>query len=221
LIACLTWLSNVVQFVKCVGGSPPAAAGELNQRPRDSRRHPLILDGFRPPSPSALTRVGTPADKCLHVLSSFQRTDPATRTRPTGFLGTPPPTILSSGEPFNITNSPLPCQPFSASVRCFLFLLPAPVRRRGKRHRSRWRSPAQAFGSCELKLGLRRSTTAGRSGSVFQYRRQVSEVSTSTAPSASQLECLGGWRGASAKTRVLETLDHFGRSAGSYSRTVT
>jgi len=24
LIACLTWLSNVVQFVKCVGGSLPA-----------------------------------------------------------------------------------------------------------------------------------------------------------------------------------------------------
>jgi hypothetical protein len=30
----LTWLSNVVQFVKCVGGSLPDAAGEPNQRPR-------------------------------------------------------------------------------------------------------------------------------------------------------------------------------------------
>jgi len=30
LIACLTWLSNVVQFVKCMGGSQPAMPGELH-----------------------------------------------------------------------------------------------------------------------------------------------------------------------------------------------
>ena len=30
LIACLTWLSNVVQFVKCMGGSQPFTPGELH-----------------------------------------------------------------------------------------------------------------------------------------------------------------------------------------------
>ena len=45
LIACLTWLSNVVQFVKCVGGSSSFVAGELHPRFRKCQRHPLILDG--------------------------------------------------------------------------------------------------------------------------------------------------------------------------------
>ena len=79
LIACLTWLSNVVQFVKCMSGSQPLAPGELHParklrrealRPCASLRHPLILDGFS----SAFTPFGAPANKCLHVLSSFQRT---------------------------------------------------------------------------------------------------------------------------------------------------
>ena len=51
----LIWLSNVVQFVKCMSGSQPAARGELHPtrtlrraafQPRASLRHPLILDGF-------------------------------------------------------------------------------------------------------------------------------------------------------------------------------
>ena len=62
----LIWLSNVVQFVKCMSGSQPLAPGELHParklrrealRPCALLRHPLILDGL-----------------CLHVLSSFQRT---------------------------------------------------------------------------------------------------------------------------------------------------
>jgi hypothetical protein len=61
-------------------GSPPSAAGELNPRPPEHRRHPLILDGLRLRASSASSRqVPSPhrlaqAGKCLHVLSSFQRT---------------------------------------------------------------------------------------------------------------------------------------------------
>jgi hypothetical protein len=52
LIACLTWLSNVVQFVKLIGGSPSSTAGELHPRLGNCQRHPLILDGFCPDSAS-------------------------------------------------------------------------------------------------------------------------------------------------------------------------
>ena len=64
-----------------IGGSQPAASGELHPRPAVASgnlrrlkppRHPLILDGLFP----AFTPCGAPAEKlCLHVLSSFQRTD--------------------------------------------------------------------------------------------------------------------------------------------------
>jgi hypothetical protein len=89
LIACLTWLSNVVQFVKCVGGSPPSTAGELNLRPSgfsappaDTRRVRLRASG----ASSRQARLGTDNTgrvKCLHVLSSFQRTGLAIRPAPT------------------------------------------------------------------------------------------------------------------------------------------
>jgi hypothetical protein len=59
LIACLTWLSNVVQFVKCVGGSPPFAAGELDPRLRNCRRHPLILDGAPTSHPRRIVETGS------------------------------------------------------------------------------------------------------------------------------------------------------------------
>jgi hypothetical protein len=77
----LTWLSNVVQFVKCMSGSQPPAHGELHParrlrreafRPHALLRHPLILDGFI--RLRAFRRSG--GCKCLHVLSSFQRTGP-------------------------------------------------------------------------------------------------------------------------------------------------
>jgi len=69
----LIWLSNVVQFVKCMSGSQPLAPGELHParklrrealRPCALLRHPLILDGLihlRPTSrsraPSRLRRM--------------------------------------------------------------------------------------------------------------------------------------------------------------------
>ena len=71
------WLSNVVQFVKCMGGSQPDCRGELNPGRQLMPRHPLILDGF----PPAVAQTGAGAGLCLHVLSSFQRT--ADRLPPT------------------------------------------------------------------------------------------------------------------------------------------
>jgi hypothetical protein len=59
--------------------SPPARAGRAGK----PRRHPLILDGL-----------------CLHVLSSFQRTERR-----------PPRLRPSSGEPCEVTTASIPCQP--------------------------------------------------------------------------------------------------------------
>jgi hypothetical protein len=66
----LNWLSNVVQFVKCVGGSRPARS--RTEAPIGiASRHPLILDGSVSPKRREARRRTV---KCLHVLSSFQRT---------------------------------------------------------------------------------------------------------------------------------------------------
>jgi hypothetical protein len=102
-----------------VGGSQPAASGELHPRPavalrglRHARppRHPLILDGFRL---RALRRfVGL----CLHVLSSFQRTGIPARPRLAS--------ISPSGEPYesisNVTALSIPLCGTSRFLRsCF------------------------------------------------------------------------------------------------------
>jgi hypothetical protein len=101
-----------------MSGSPPASPGELHpnrQSPSATRNWSSTLQlaaappadtrrVFRPPSPSALTRVGTPADKCLHVLSSFQRTGRS--LLPIGLLTLrSPPRLFPSGEPSNLTRS--------------------------------------------------------------------------------------------------------------------
>ena len=52
----MTWLSNVVQFVKFIGGSQPATVGELHPLHRKALRHPLILDGL---SQRGLAPLGT------------------------------------------------------------------------------------------------------------------------------------------------------------------
>jgi hypothetical protein len=124
LIACLTWLSNVVQFVKCVSGSQPFAPGELHParklrraalRPRASLRHPLILDGFVHLRPSALTRGRLRQTSACTFYPVFK--EPACHAAaprdatPARLSGTSPPAFPSSGEPSNISSRPDRCQP--------------------------------------------------------------------------------------------------------------
>jgi hypothetical protein len=52
----------------------PSSLGELHPRFRKCRRHPLILDGFCSVSPKRREARRRTEVKCLHVLSSFQRT---------------------------------------------------------------------------------------------------------------------------------------------------
>jgi hypothetical protein len=91
----LTWLSNVVQFVKLMGGSRPGHPGEL---------HPDAQLNAAPPADTRRVSdapCGT-SELCLHVLSSFQRT---------GFRAPPdPPQISSSGEPYELTVTTISCQ---------------------------------------------------------------------------------------------------------------
>jgi len=99
-------LSNVVQFVKFVGGSQPAPSSELNS---------WLPDYTAPPADTR--RV-----LCLHVLSSFQRTGLADRT--------PPSALFRSGEPFNLTNPARLCQPLRKLSRILFF---SATRRRSRR----------------------------------------------------------------------------------------
>ena len=108
-----------------MSGSQPLAPGELHParklrrealRPCASLRHPLILDGFSDFAPSALRRdrldsapTALRRSKCLHVLSSFQRTGTAcfpplrlsAKSGPT--RSGVPPSLSSPGEPSNLT----------------------------------------------------------------------------------------------------------------------
>ena len=98
-----------------MGGSQPAAGGELHPRhpdcpapPADTRR----VSDFAPPSLSrdkSRVHADDRSRLCLHVLSSFQRT---------GALS--PPGLSPCGEPYNTTERSRPCQPLpdSRSAPC-------------------------------------------------------------------------------------------------------
>jgi hypothetical protein len=136
LIACLTWLSNVVQFVKCVSGSQPLAPGELHParklrraavRPRALLRHPLILDGFHPPSPPALTRVGLRRTSACTFYPVFKE--------PTSFRALPLQLFRRQGNLPILLSAPPSVNPLPLT---------------GEPHRSRWRFALRRLG-IELK----------------------------------------------------------------------
>ena len=124
-------------------------------------RHPLILDGLL--DPRALRRSGK--EKCLHVLSSFQRTGLARARLPS--------TFSSLGEPSNPTSDSPGRQPLFRQLPLFC----GPSRRdgaanRGNRHQptnnrpEQWRSealPLKRLGSCELSRS--RGGDSGRASS--------------------------------------------------------
>ena len=134
LIACLNRLSNVVQFVKFIGGSQPARRSELHSGDRDCTAPPAdtrrVVSNFVPLAlrrdrleSAPTTLVG---EKCLHVLSSFQRTGCSTPpTIPALFRRAnhrrrSPPGLFPSGEPSYLTGGSRCCQPLRTALADFI-----------------------------------------------------------------------------------------------------
>jgi hypothetical protein len=102
-------LSNVVQFVKFVGGSQPARSSELNSCDRDYTAPPADTRRV-PPSPSR-----APADCACTFYLVFKEPGSClahrSALRRDGWPERSPSTISLSGEPSNLTNRGRPCQP--------------------------------------------------------------------------------------------------------------
>ena len=106
----LIWLSNVVQFVKLMDGSPSAALVNYTRTPEIAERHPLILDGFFLRLRS-LRSSGERNCACTFYLVFKE---------PALLAVHHPASISPCGEPYENNETSQPCQAFLIALTFFL-----------------------------------------------------------------------------------------------------
>ena len=110
----LIWLSNVVQFVKLMDGSPSAALVNYTRTPEIAERHPLILDGFFLRLRS-LRSSGERNCACTFYLVFKE---------PALLAVHHPASISPCGEPYENNETSQPCQAFLIALTFFWLPIP-------------------------------------------------------------------------------------------------